>query len=243
MKLISTLFFPFMLPATVMATPAVSAAEEAKAFEARYILADVDRSGGLSKAEVANAAAPGFPLIAKNFEVMDANKDGQVTLAERNAAIQTFVQNRQVEQQKAGARAKKEFEDRFARADTNKDGALSKKEVETAAAPGFPVLLKNFDTITGGKKNGKVTLAEFENFLKADAKRQMEAQQAQARKTFETAFAAADTNKSGGLSKREVDNAPAPGFPLIKKQFDAMDANRDSQVSIEERNAFVRKLR
>lgn len=243
MKLIFALLVPIVLPATVMAAPPGSPAEAAKAFEARFTLADTDRSGGLSKAELANAAAPGFPLIAKNFEVMDVNKDGQVTLAERNAAIQTFVQNRQAEQQKAAAKAKKEFEDRFARADTNKDGALNKKEVETAAAPGFPVLLKNFDSITGGKKNGKVTLAKFENFLKAEAKRQMETQQAQARKTFETAFAAADTNKSSGLSKREVDNAPAPGFPLIKQNFDAMDANRDSQISIEERNAFVKKPR
>lgn len=239
MKSAFVLLASAILPLTAMAAPG----DDAKAFEARFIQADADRSGGLSKKEVESAAAPGFPLIVKNFDVMDANKDGQVTLAERNGTIQNFVQSRQAAQVKATEDARRNLQDRFAKADTNKDGALSKPEVEKAAAPGFPVLLKNFDTITGGKKNAKVTFAEFENFLKAEAKRQMDARQGQAQKAFETAFAAADVNKSGGLSKRETDSAAAPGFPLIKQNFDAMDANRDGQVSVEERNAFVKKPR
>lgn len=239
MKSVFVLLASTIFPLTAIAAPG----DDAKAFETRFTQADTDRSGGLSKNELGSAGAPGFPLILKNFDVMDSNKDGQVTLVERNAAIQTFVQSRQAAQTKAVENARKNLEDRFAKADGNKDGALSKKEVEGAAAPGFPVLLKNFDIITGGKKNAKVTFVEFENFLKAEARRQMEAQQTQMKKGFETAFAAADTNKSGGLSKREIDSAPAPGFPLIKQNFDAMDTNRDGQVSIEERNAFVKKPR
>jgi hypothetical protein len=38
------------------------------------------------------------------------------------------------------------------------------------------------------------------------------------------AFKAADKNDDGGLSKDEL--AQAKGFEVIKKNFDAMDANR-----------------
>ena len=88
-------------------------------------------------------------------------------------------------------------------------------------------------------KNGKVTLSERENFLKDESSRQMAKQQAEAQKKFEALFAVADTNKSSGLSKKEVDGAAAPGFPLIKKNFDAMDTDRNGQVSVAERNAFM----
>jgi Ca2+-binding EF-hand superfamily protein len=230
------------LPTTVLAAPPASQAEAAKAFEARFTLADTDRSGGLTKNELAGAAAPGFPVILKNFEAMDANKDGQVTLAERNGAINAFLQKRQAEQAQAITKARKDLEDRFAKADTNKDGALSKKEVDGAAAPGFPIMKKNFDAMDKDK-NGKVSFVERENFLKEEVKRQMDARQAEAQKNFEALFSAADTNKSGGLSKKEVDSAQPPGFPLIKQNFDAMDTDRNGQVTVAERNSFVSKKR
>lgn len=229
-------------PLTVLAAPPASQADAAKTFEARFTLADTDRSGGLSKNELANAAAPGFPVMVKNFDVMDANKDGQVTLAERNGAINSYMQNRQAAQAKAMAKARKDLEDRFAKADTNKDGALNKREVDGAAAPGFPIMKKNFDAMDKDK-NGKVTLDERDSFLKAEAQRQMDARQAQAKKNFETLFSAADTNRSGGLSKKELDSAAAPGFPMIKSNFDAMDANRDGQVTVSERDDFLKRKR
>lgn len=225
---------PVILPAAVMAAPA----DAANTLEARFTLADADRSGGLSKAELAGAAAPGFPIIAKNFDVMDTNKDGQVTLAERNGAINTYMQKQQAVQAQAATKARKDFEDRFAKADTNKDGALSKKEASSAAAPGFPVMNKNFDAMDKDR-NGKVTISERENFLRDESRRQIDKQQAEAQKKFEASFAVADTNKSGGLSKKELDSAQSPGFPLIKKNFDAMDTDKNGQVTVAERNAFM----
>ena len=234
MKSVLLMLVPAILPVVVMAAPA----DAANTLEARFTLADTDRSGGLSKAELAGAAAPGFPIIAKNFDAMDTNKDGQVTLAERNGAINTYMQKQQAVQAQTATKARKDFEDRFAKADTNKDGALSKKEASGAAAPGFPIMSKNFDAMDKDK-NGKVTLSERENFLKDESSRQMAKQQAEAQKKFEALFAVADTNKSSGLSKKEVDGAAAPGFPLIKKNFDAMDTDRNGQVSVAERNAFM----
>lgn len=49
--------------------------------------ADTDGSGGLSKAELARTDARILRGIKKNFDPMDTNKDGQVTIAERNAFL------------------------------------------------------------------------------------------------------------------------------------------------------------
>jgi hypothetical protein len=65
---------------------------------------------------------------------------------------------------------------------------------------------------------------------KADAK--------QGRADWEAAFKKADTDGSGGLSKAELEKTDAKAFPAIKKNFDAMDANKDGQVTMAERDAF-----
>jgi hypothetical protein len=53
---------------------------------------------------------------------------------------------------------------------------------------------------------------------------------------WEAAFRAADKNYDGGLSRGELDQTTE--FAVIKKNFDAMDTNRDSKVTIAERQAW-----
>ena len=53
------------------------------AFEARFKAADKNGDGGLTKAELGDGKQ--FPAILKNFDAMDTNKDGKVTIAERDA--------------------------------------------------------------------------------------------------------------------------------------------------------------
>ncbi len=65
---------------------------------------------------------------------------------------------------------------------------------------------------------------------KADAK--------QKRADWEAAFKKADADGSGGLTKAELEKTDAKQFPAIKKNFDAMDANKDGQVTPAERDAF-----
>lgn len=59
------------------------------------------------------------------------------------------------------------------------------------------------------------------------------------RSDWETLFKNADIDKSGGLSKAELDRTPPRQFVEIKRRFDNMDVNKDGQVSIKERDKFV----
>jgi hypothetical protein len=56
------------------------------------------------------------------------------------------------------------------------------------------------------------------------------------RAKWEKNFKAADKDGDGALSKEEV-NA-RKGFPGIKKNFDAMDANHDGKVTVAEHDAW-----
>ncbi|HWQ39442.1 MAG TPA: hypothetical protein VNM24_12710 [Burkholderiales bacterium] len=66
-------------------------------------------------------------------------------------------------------------------------------------------------------------------------------QKAEARAKWEATFKAADKNGDGGLSKDEL--AAVKGFPNIRKNFDAMDANKDGKVTIAERDAWLQAQR
>ena len=67
-----------------LAAPAVAAdsAAEQQELEKAFKAADKNGDGKLSRAE----AKDGMPRVAKNFDRIDANKDGFVTLDEINAA-------------------------------------------------------------------------------------------------------------------------------------------------------------
>ena len=56
---------------------------------------------------------------------------------------------------------------------------------------------------------------------------------------WEDAFKRADKDHDGGLSRKELEQVK--GFPSLKKNFDAMDANRDGKVTIAERQAWIDK--
>ncbi|MGH8640628.1 MAG: hypothetical protein ACRET6_02890 [Burkholderiales bacterium] len=72
------------LPALAQTAPAKKSKEETRAaFEARFKAADKNSDGGLTKAELGDGKQ--FPAILKNFDAMDANKDGKVTAEEHHA--------------------------------------------------------------------------------------------------------------------------------------------------------------
>lgn len=73
------------------------------------------------------------------------------------------------------------------------------------------------------------------------APRKTAEEKAEARAKWEAAFKAADKNGDGGLSKEEL--AAVKGFPIIRNNFDAMDANKDGKVTIAERDAWLQAQR
>ena len=93
--------------------------------DARWNALDTDGDGRVSRAE-AEAGAPG---MARNFERLDTDADGQLTREEIRA------QQAQMREQ-VRARA----DQRWAAADTNRDGAIDLAEAQT----GMPRAAENF---------------------------------------------------------------------------------------------------
>jgi Ca2+-binding EF-hand superfamily protein len=103
------------------ATLAVGAPEgrDARGFE-RLKQADTNGDGMISRAEAA-----ALPMIAKHFDEIDANHDGQITADE----LRAFHEKRRAEQ--------------FKKVDTNGDGKISKAEAQANA----PRLYEHFDQL------------------------------------------------------------------------------------------------
>ncbi len=139
--------------------------------------ADLDKDGQLSKAE---AKAAGMTLVSSNFDAIDTNKDGKASEAELGAwmrgkatgragekapaALASGVQLNSAPDNRDGGMSYKtpeqrqtEMKERFVKADTNKDGGLSKAELQAA---GSHRLLDRFDDIDANK-DGKVTPEEM----------------------------------------------------------------------------------
>ena len=123
----------------------VSAQERGSRMEAHFKAADKDNDGSLTREE-----AKAMPRVAKNFDAIDADKSGTVTLAE----IHTSMKDRAKEMHERGMES-------FKAADRNGDGMLDREE-----AKAMPRVAKNFDAIDADK-SGTVTGKEIHDYMKA----------------------------------------------------------------------------
>ncbi|MFC3551152.1 EF-hand domain-containing protein [Lysobacter cavernae] len=94
----------------------------------RVIAADADGDGRISRAEAAQ-----LPKIAGAFDAIDRNRDGQVVRSE----LRSYHERQRTQR---GAERGKRFDERFAAADLNRDGKLSRVEVSEK----MPHLAKGF---------------------------------------------------------------------------------------------------
>ena len=133
--------------AVVLSNPllALSADDHGARMETRFKAADKDNDGSLTREE-----AKGMPRVAKNFDAIDADKSGTVTLVEIQASMKKMAK----ETHKRGA-------ERFKAADTDNDGNLTREEAKV-----MPNVAKNFDAIDADK-SGTVTGKEIHNYMKA----------------------------------------------------------------------------
>ena len=100
----------------------------------RFKKADTNADGSISRAEAAS-----MPRLAKHFDEIDANKDGQASADE----LRAFHEKRRGEHWK--------------KLDANGDGAISKAEAQANA----PRLLERFDQIDANK-DGQLSKDELQ---------------------------------------------------------------------------------
>ncbi len=148
----------------MLATPMAWAAEGTAApedatltpFERDFRKTDANHDEKITHDEAEQMKAA---LLLTNFEKMDANHDGGLDRAELMSFLRTAMQNQMRAQQE-------EFNNRLKAADTNKDGALTKKELK-AAKDKLPSLEKYFDAIDADH-NKKITGEEILTYARAN---------------------------------------------------------------------------
>jgi Ca2+-binding EF-hand superfamily protein len=109
----------------------------------------------------------------------------------------------------------------FKKADKDNDGTLDKEEAKS-----MPRVAKNFGAIDADK-DGTVSLDEIKAAMKNMKKGMHEKGKA--------AFEKADKDADGTLDKEE-----AKAMPRVSKNFDAIDADKDGTVSLDEIHAYMK---
>lgn len=185
----------------------------------------------------------------KRFVRLDANRDGFVTQAEAQANAGQRPQRMQRRAAKIAERAgnrapRRDPAEMFARFDTNRDGQITRAEVDArrdqraARAQGAPTGAR------GGKlferadvnRDGTITRAEFDS-VRGQGRQRMAKKGAMHPRGFGgRMFAMADADRDGRLSLQEATAASM-------QRFDSADSNRDGIVTREERRQVRQQRR
>jgi Ca2+-binding EF-hand superfamily protein len=147
----------FLVPALGFAADNTTAPKDGRS--SHFKKADADGNGTLSRAEVEKS----MPRLAKKFDQIDTNKDGQLSRDEMKGWKKTH-KHAHKKGNKADRQAK--AAERFKHADTNGDGKISRAEAEKNA----PRLAKKFDAIDANK-DGQLTPDELRAYREAKRSR------------------------------------------------------------------------
>ena len=123
-------------------------------FGEHFRKADADGSGTLSRTE----AEKGAPRLARQFDAIDANRDGQIAPEE----IRVWRRKAKGEQRARREAAPAKFDRHFAGADADGDGALSRAEAQKS----MPRVAKKFERIDADH-DGRITREEMRAWLTA----------------------------------------------------------------------------
>jgi Ca2+-binding EF-hand superfamily protein len=116
--------------------------------------------------------------------------------------------------------------DRFAAADADGSGTLSRAEVQRAV----PRLTPEFDRIDRNR-DGSVSREELTAYLQAGKSR---SRAAATESGFAEHFRRADTDSDGSLSRAECERS----LPRLATKFDQIDRDRDGRLTWEELKAW-----
>lgn len=127
--------------------------------------------------------------------------------------------------------AESAFDRDFSKTDTDMSDSISRTEAEQAKAQ---LLTANFDKIDANSDGG-LDRKEIQTFLQTVMQNAMRAQQEE----FNKRLKAADKNKNGKLTKKELASAKDK-LPGLEKSFDEIDGNHDKSITMEEIVAYAR---
>jgi Ca2+-binding EF-hand superfamily protein len=117
----------------------------------------------------------------------------------------------------------------FKKADTDGNGTLSRAEVEKS----MPRLAKQFDRIDTNK-DGQLSRDELKAWKKTHKHAHKTANKADRQARAAAHFKHADTNGDGKISRAEAEK----NAPRLARKFDAIDADKDGQLTQEELRAY-----
>ncbi len=203
----------FVATALVVATLGTAGLAVAKGPGEARVQLDADGDGVVTRAEAAK-----HPRLAAKFADLDADGDGNLSAAERPR-----------HHGKRGRHGQGRHGGGIERLDTDGDGRISRAEFDTKAADqggkrtgGRLGSRFDFDAVDANK-DGHIVRRE----VQAWHERQRPQRQAEMAKRFDAAFAEADLDRDGKLSRIEVDEK----MPRMAKRFAWMDDNRDGTLS------------
>ena len=155
--------------------------------------------------------------VAEHFAKVDTNRDGVITKAEADSAMQGF--------RTAMAERRKDHRDdrrgnAFERLDSNRDGAVNRAEWDAGAA----------------QREQRIASRDHNKDGRPDGRRFKHAGMRGMGGFGGHMFEMADTNKDGRVTLQEAQAAAL-------QHFDMADANRDGQITPEERRQMHQRMR
>jgi Ca2+-binding EF-hand superfamily protein len=117
----------------------------------------------------------------------------------------------------------------FKKADADGNGTLSRAEVQMS----MPRLAEKFDQIDTNK-DGQLSRDEMKAWKKTHKHARKEGKKADRQARAAERFKHADTDGDGKISRAEAEQ----NAPRLAKKFDAIDANKDGQLTQEELRAY-----
>lgn len=133
--------------ATLLANASLAMAEEPWLSDFRR--ADVNDTGGVSRVELDRSHAQSLQHLRTNFDAVDTDRDGHVTLDEYRRFL--------------SQRGHDDFSVQFRKADLNDSGGLSRRELEKVSGPEFDFIERNFDAMDADR-DGQIIYTEYQNF-------------------------------------------------------------------------------